>query len=343
MKACIASYFSEKHFCRKFIFLYLSPMFKINEDSFGSLTQLELSNMLTGEYATILHDYGTCVNELVLNVNGKNRSLMKGTKDPKEISGKQWFKSAKMAPFPNRIRDGKYSFNGQDYQLPLNDTKLGNAIHGFVFDKVFELLSHDESQTECSVELQYSYNGKMEGFPFPFKMNLTYILSDDGLECETLVVNTGQQPMPFGDGWHPYFQTNNKVDRLQLCLPSAELIELDDKKIPTGKLLPFTDFEDCLVTIGDRNFDTGLKLKLNGRDDIVNIELYDPDNDILIDVWQEVGTNKYNYLQLYIPPDRQSIAIEPMSCAADAFNNGMGLITLAPGERFQARYGITVK
>lgn len=318
-------------------------MFKINEESFGSLTQLELSNMLTGEYATIIHDYGTCTNELVLQTNGKNRSLLKGTKNAQDIVGKNWFKSAKLAPFPNRISNGKYSFNGKEYQLPLTDAKHGNAMHGFVFDKVFELLSHDESQTECAVELQYTYNGKLEGFPFPFKMNLTYILSDDGFECETLVMNTGTEAMPFGDGWHPYFQTNTKVDRLQLCLPAAELIEVDDKLIPTGNLLPFKDFEDCLVTIGDRQFDTGLKLTLNGRDDQANIELYDPENDILINLWQEVGDKKYNYLQLYIPPDRQSIAIEPMTCATDAFNNGMGLITLAPGERFQAKYGITLK
>lgn len=316
-------------------------MFKIQEDSLGRLTQLELHNVLTGEYATIIHDHGTTINELVLNVNGKNISVLQSSNDSKTITNKEWFKGAKLSPFPNRIAGGKYSFNGESYKLRTNDSKGNNALHGFVFNKPFELVGHSEGQFECSAEFSYAHNGKDAGFPFPFKINIEYVFSQDGLECETNIVNTGTTPMPLGDGWHPYFKTGTKADRLQLCLPKAKLVELDDNLIPTGKLLEFKDFEDCLVAIGNREFDTCLALETNGHD-TTYFELYDPDRDISLSIWQESGPGKYNYVQLYIPQDRQSIAIEPMTCAPDAFNNNMGLITLQPGEKFNGKYGVGI-
>lgn len=318
-------------------------MFKIQEDSLGKLTQMELTNVLTGEYVTIIHDYGTCINELVLKANGKNTSLLLSSNDAKTILNHDWFKGAKLSPFPNRVKGGKFSFNGTEYQLPTNDSKGKNALHGFIFNKAFELDAHNETPYECSVEFSYAYNGKSKGFPFPFKIRLAYIFSGDGLECETTVTNMGTEAMPMGDGFHPYFKTGTKVDRLQLCLPKAQEVELGPDLIPTGKLKPFNDFEDSLVAIGSREFDTCLALDVSQADDVAHIELYDPDRDLFINLWQETGAQKYNYLQLYIPADRQSIAIEPMTCAPDALNNGMGLITLEPGEKFSAKYGITLK
>lgn len=317
-------------------------MFTIQEDSFGSLTQLELTNVLTGEYVTIIHDYGTCVNEMVLQANGKNYSIIRGTNDSRTMVNKKWFKSAKLTPYPNRVKDGKYSFNGNSYQLSINDEERKNAMHGFVFDKPFELISHKEGQEECSVELEYTYTGKQQGYPFPFRLNIIYVFSEDGLECETILTNTGKDNMPLGDGWHPYFKTGTKIDRMQLAMPPCKQLETDNRLIPTGKTKDFNKFIDDLEQIGNQEFDTCFLLEDNG-DDTATFELYDPDRDIYISLWQETGKGKYNYTQLYIPPDRQSIAIEPMTCAPDAFNNGMGLQTLAPGEAFRGRYGISLR
>lgn len=317
-------------------------MFKIQEDSFGNLTQMELNNVLSGEYVTIIHDYGTNINELVLQANKKNIPLLRGTNDSREMAKKQWFKGAKLAPFPNRVKDGKYKFNGKDYQMPRNGDAKKNSIHGFLFNKPFDLISHSESSTECNVEFEFTHNGKHEGYPFPFRMNIVYALSEDGFECVTTVKNMGKEAMPFGDGWHPYFKTGTLVDRLQLILPDCEELEVDGGLIPTGKKKPYTRFSD-LETIGKTEFDTPFAIKVRERDDTAYIQLYDPDRNFQITLWQEVGKNKYNYFQIYIPQDRQSIAIEPMTCAPDAFNNGIGLIVLEPGESFTGTYGVTLK
>jgi len=59
-------------------------------------------------------------------------------------------------------------------------------------------------------------------------------------------------------------------------------------------------------------------------------------------ICQETGKYKYNFLQVYTPPHRKSIAIEPMTCAPNAFNNEQGLIILAPFESFSASWGISM-
>lgn len=315
-------------------------MFNIQEDSFGSLTQLELSNVYTGEYVTIIHDYGTAINELVLNANGKNHAIIRGTNTHKDMVGQKWFKGAKLFPFPNRIKDGKYTFNGKDYQLPINEEARHNALHGFVFNKPFELVSHEENTDFVTVEFELNYLGKFDGYPFPFRLSIAYTLSEDGLECQTIIKNTGTTAMPVGDGWHPYFKTGSKVDYLQLTLPACKVLEVDDRLIPTCKQTNFDKFESGAL-IGQQEFDTAMVLEVTG--DIVTTELLDTQRNLKISLWQETGVNKYNYLQLYIPADRQSIAIEPMTCAPDAFNNGLGLISLQPNEVIKTAYGVSVK
>ncbi|MDX2003561.1 MAG: hypothetical protein SFW35_14085 [Chitinophagales bacterium] len=315
-------------------------MFTIEEDSFGSFTQMELKNVLTGESVSIIHDFGTAINALTLQSNGRNYQLLRGAALSKEMVGQRWYKGVKLSPFPNRVRDGKYTFQGKEYQLPINEEARHNALHGFVYNKPFELIGHVEGHTEASVEFEYNYNGKVEGYPFPFRLSLTYILSEEGLECSTTVLNTGKEAMPIGDGWHPYFKTGTSVDKLHLLLPPGDLIEVDERLNPSGKKSPFSKFNQ-LTVIGDHQFDTGFALKI--VDDIATTQLYDPQQNLTISLWQETGPSKYNFLQVYIPPDRQSIAIEPMTCSADAFNNGDGLIVLQPGEHFNAKYGVTLR
>ena len=315
-------------------------MFNITEDSFGTLTQIELNNVITGEYATIIHDYGTAINELVLESNGKKHSILRSTNTHHDMVGKNWFKGAKLFPFPNRIKDGLYTFNGKEYKLAINEEARHNALHGFVYNKPFDLVTHEEKGSYVATEMEYVSHGKTPGYPFPFLLSLVYSLSEDGFECKTTCKNTGKEPMPMGDGWHPYFKTGISVDKLQLLLPKGKELLCDDRLIPTGKTKAFTKF-DSLALIGNQQFDTAFELDVDG--DIATTELVDTVNNLKISLWQETGKNKYNFLQVYIPPDRQSIAIEPMTCAPNAFNNHQGLIVLKPGEVFSASYGVSLK
>ena len=86
-------------------------------------------------------------------------------------------------------------------------------------------------------------------------------------------------------------------------------------------------------------FDTCFEIK-PGKDGIQTTELHDEEAGLTIQLWQETGENKYNYIQVFIPPDRSSIALEPATCNINAFNNLEGLITLKPEETYEAAYGV---
>lgn len=142
------------------------------------------------------------------------------------------------------------------------------------------------------------------------------------------------------NGWHPYFKTNSKVDNLMLKIPAKYQIEVDPRMIPTGVKLPADSFTQ-LKKIGDAELDTGFIIE--AQKGVATTEIYDPGYDLHVKVWQETGTWKYNYLQIYIPPSRESIAIEPMTCSIDAFNNKEGLIVLAPGQSVKASCGVKLE
>ena len=110
--------------------------------------------------------------------------------------------------------------------------------------------------------------------------------------------------------------------------------------IPTGEILPFDQFSE-LTKINQVNLDTGFRIA--GEEGFVETLLFDPESDVKIKVYQETGEKKYNFLQVYIPPSRDSIAVEPMTCNIDAFNNKDGLIVLELGEVFEGNYGVKVE
>ena len=148
--------------------------------------------------------------------------------------------------------------------------------------------------------------------------------------------------MPVADGWHPYFSFGGKIDELQLKFQSKEMLAFNDELIPTGTLLPYDEF-NALKKINDTFFDNCFTL--NFADPMAIgcqplCVLRDATQKIQIEIRPD---KSYPYLQIYTPPHRQSIAIENLSAAPDAFNNGMGLLVLGPGDaaRFKTEYVIT--
>jgi aldose 1-epimerase len=316
-------------------------MFKIVKEAFGDFTKVIIENSETGEYIAIIPEFGGNVCAIVLNKEGKNYSILDGYKTSSEIVELQNFKSSKLLPFPNRIKDGKYSFKGRSYQLPINEPDENHAIHGLIWDKNLILTEKEINDKYASVKFEYLYNGIDPGYPFKIKVTVTYsLLSTNGFKYTTEIVNLDNCEIPVGDGWHPYFKTNGKVDNLMLKIPAKHKIEVDPRMIPTGVKLPADSFNQ-LTKIGDSELDTGFIIE--AQKDVATTEIYDPDYDLHIKVWQEIGKWKYNYLQIYIPPSRESIAIEPMTCSIDAFNNKEGLIVLAPEQSVKATCGVKLE
>jgi len=314
----------------------------MHSDTIGSLRRITLLSSETKELVSVLPDYGATVHELVLQKNGKAYELLEAAQTEKEIRKVRWFRSAKLIPFPNRVNDGVYTFEGKIYRLPINFPLQHHANHGLIYDKPFSVVEQKTGETFASLALEYKSQGELQGYPFSFRVLIRYTLRQGkGFECFTCITNTDKSNIPVGDGWHPYFMLGGKVDDFSLAIPPARKIEVNERLIPTGKKQEFSEYRS-LTPIGKRFFDDGFILKKN-KSGIAKTRLRDPRRDLTLTVWQETGRGKYNYLQIFTPPSRTSIAVEPMSCATNAFNSRDGLTILKPGAFFNARYGVTLR
>lgn len=311
-------------------------MFVIKKETFGPYERYVLLNQETQEYVSVIPSFGGHMNELILKENGVLYSIIDGAKTIEELIANPYYKSAKLIPFPNRIKDGKYVFKGKTYQLPINHLAENHAIHGLLCNKPFIVKKMENNDSSALLNLEYSYNSELEGYPFSFLLQLEYIFTNNGLKIKTSVINQGNSEMPIADGWHPYFTFQETVNNLSLLIPGSKKIEVDNRMIPAGNKTEAEIFNK-LSKIDDRSFDTTY---LIDTENTATTQLYSSKKNVSIHVWQETGLHKYNYVQIYIPPDRTTVAIEPMTSIADAFNNGEGLIILKPGDVYINNCGV---
>ncbi len=237
-----------------------------------------------------------------------------------------YFKSAKLSPFPCRIKNGKYKFGEHDYQFN-KYLPNGQALHGVIFDKNFTINNVIETDNEATVVLECVYDNATEGFPFKYKCSVEYKLSaNNRLTVSTTITNTDKQPMPIGDGWHPYFTLGDSINEYLVEFQSKEMIEFDDDLIPTGKLISYEEF-GSLKKFGSTFFDNCFTLNFAECQPMCVIR--NPARKVQVEFYPD---KSYPFLQFYTPPMRNSIAVENLSAAPDAFNNGMGLKILQPEE-----------
>ncbi|HEX5555873.1 MAG TPA: aldose 1-epimerase [Chitinophagaceae bacterium] len=236
------------------------------------------------------------------------------------------YRSAKLSPFACRIPEGKYTYEGRAYEFATKFSD-GNAIHGLLFNKIFQPVEQKQEERQASARFHYRYRQDDPGYPFDYDCTITYTLHDDNrVGLETIVKNVSEQTIPMVDGWHPYFTTGSVVDDCQLQFYARQQVEFDDKLIPTGKFLPYDRFWQE-QRIGDTELDNAFMLDQDAPQP--KCTFVDPRKKIQLHIYP---SDHYPVLQLYIPPNRRSIAIETLSGAPDAFNNGIGLVLLSPGE-----------
>ncbi len=297
----------------------------------GDLEILTYRNAHSGHAFSIIPAFGA----LITSVRLGGVEVLDGPEKP-ESGINPAFRGSLLAPFANRVNHGRYSFQGKTYRLPVNEKARDNALHGFVYKQKFEVARESTGQDQILIELHSSYNGGQRGFPFPFDTRFTVVLDDrEGLICTLEFVNTGNSDLPLTAGWHPYYTLQADAGRLLLKFPEGELLETDERMIPNGRTRKYEVFKD-LAPIGERQFDNIFKFLNPGPRE--RILLKNPDNGITIETWQE--TSFFNYWVVYIPPERKSVAIEPMSGNIDAFNNGDGLTVIRPGKSKSGKFGL---
>jgi aldose 1-epimerase len=250
-----------------------------------------------------------------------------------------------LLPWPNRIADARYPFAGQELGLPVNEPRTGSAIHGLVRDRLWRQV--DSSATAVTLALDLP---PQQGYPFTLGLTATYSLSDDGLTVEVVARNAGERPCPYGAGAHPYLRLapGGPIDDALLRIPAGATLEADDRGIPTGVELPVQgtgfDFRNARP-VGPLKLDTAFARLEADDDGFTRIALTAPDGRGGVVVWMDAS---HGYVMIYsgdtlsdVARRRRGIAIEPMTCAPDAFNSGAGLLVLQPGEHHRSTWGIS--
>jgi aldose 1-epimerase len=243
-----------------------------------------------------------------------------------------------LVPWCNRVRDGRYSFGGRDLQLPLSEPDRGNASHGLVRWAAWTLLEHTGDAVALGHRLM-----PQPGYPWALELEVRYELSGAGLVVTQSATNRGDSAAPYASGAHPYLSAGpGPVDGWEVSVGARTRVLTDDRLLPVGTApvagTPF-DLRRARLT-GDLRLDdafTDLDRDADGRT-WVHLR-----GEHTVSLWADA---RHGWLQLFTADDvgeasRRSLAVEPMTAPADAFRSGQGLTVLAPGERFEASWGVT--
>lgn len=245
------------------------------------------------------------------------------------------------APWPNRIADGRYSFEGSEYEVPVNEPERGCALHGLVFPLDWSLESHDESSVQLSCTPEPT-----AGYPHRLRIDVEYRLSEDGLHSRVTATNLGGSAAPYGLCPHPYLVAGPApLDDWILEVPAGSFLEVTpDRLLPketrpveghkfdfrTPRAISATEIDNAFTDIA---FDGGGQARVLVRD---------PGGTGVGMSWDP----ECRWLQIHtadkLPPalNRLGLAVEPMTCPPDAFNSGVDVIRLEPRAVHQAGWSI---
>lgn len=252
------------------------------------------------------------------------------------------FRGKLLAPWPNRLRDGRYAFAGEEHRVPVTEPERGVALHGLVLWSAWRVRDRGADHVTLATVLH-----PRPGYPFTVGLEAAYALDGTGLAVRLRAVNLGGGPAPFGAGFHPYLRAGaTPVDAARLQVPARARIPVDDeRKLPSGPPVPVAGTDDDFSAprpIGPRAIDTCFTELERDADGRARVRLTGPDRELT--VWMDEA---FAYAQVYTADAvadparrRASVAIEPMTCAPDALNSGAGLIVLAPGESVTGCWGI---
>jgi len=230
-----------------------------------------------------------------------------------------------LLPWPNRMTGGRYAFAGRTIQAPISEPSSGSAIHGLTRWVNWEVA--DARADACAMALRLH---PQPAYPFMLDLRIDYALGEAGLTVTLTGTNAGEGPLPFGAGFHPYLTAGSTtVDECRLTLPAAAPHERDFRaSAPIGHRV----IDDCYTGL-ERDGEGVAQVDLQGPAGIVTMWM-DP-------LWSHVMVFTGDTLA----PERRrlGLAVEPMTCAPDAFNTAEGLRVLAPGESVAGSWGIALE
>ncbi|MFC4603452.1 aldose 1-epimerase family protein [Rhodococcus kronopolitis] len=249
-----------------------------------------------------------------------------------------------LAPWPNRIRDGHFVFDGVEHHLAITEPERHNALHGLVRRDEWQLVEHTASAVEQTIRV-----GLHKGWPYPLQVSVRHELGPDGLVVTHTATNIGAMPAPFGLGMHAYLRVGDvPLDDCTLTLTAGTRLPLDP-----ARLLPAGNSQSVYGTEFD--FTTPRSLAGVQLDDPFSSIVPDPDGRARHVLRAPDGTGtvlwtdrRFGWIQVYTadpavegyPGRGRALAIEPMTCPPDAFNSGIDQLVLEPNQTWSGSWGL---
>ncbi len=248
-----------------------------------------------------------------------------------------------LMPWPNRIRDGAYVFDGRSLQLGLSEAARGNASHGLVRWAAWSL----EELSSASVSLTYRLMAQ-SGYPWAVDLHVLYDLSADGLTVTQTATNLSSAPAPYASGAHPYLRVGaNGVDAWELTVPASSRLLVDEQLIPVGsEPVDGTPYDFRISRpVRDTVIDHAFGELDRDASGVATVVVHDPASGDGVALWMD---ERHRWIQVYTAEQdanpRQAIAVEPMTSPPDAFRSGTDLVVLSPagsdGDEFSGSWGI---
>jgi galactose mutarotase-like enzyme len=248
-----------------------------------------------------------------------------------------------LAPWPNRLGDGRYRFGERAARAAWDEPEHQNAIHGLVRWLPWQARARAQNVLTMGVVLH-----PQPGYPWRIDLELEYRLGRGGLSIRATATNLDDEPAPFGIGFHPYVTVGTPViDTARLHLPARQMLRSDERGLPTGvESVTGTEYDFSTTRpIGPTRLDTAFTALERDAEGIARVVLRHPDEDRTVTVWMD---RAFTTVMAYTGDTmaqgerrRRSIAVEPMSCPPDALRSGTDLVTLAPGAAWHGHWGIS--
>ena len=291
----------------------------LSRKSFGDYTLFTIGNADT--HVSFVPERSAYVHQV--RINGRN--LLWNYASGLALTENSAYCNPALLPFPNRLFEGKYEWNGTSHEFEVNHPDSRSTLHGFGPDAAFSVERYDLSAQNAKVKMTWLHRASAHTDSYPFSVRFEVVLAIDlksqNASWQLSAMNLGSASAPVGLGWHPYFLLPGGHEQWKIQMPANKQVALNNA-IPTGVLskglspkhpTPInTNWDDCY--------------KLTDKTDM-EVQLLGPVYSLSLK-----QTGRTRYTQLYVPGGNESLAVEPMTCGVNAFNTDKEEVELASGE-----------
>jgi len=342
----------------------LAGDFTVTDDAYGSVHLKVLSNTATGERASIVVNHGGGTDELLLlsKATGQLKHVLwSHGRNATEVELNPTWKGRQLLPYANRIGGARYAFNGSEHHLPVNDVSgLNNSLHGLLWNKSLAVVASDAGADAASVTLRYDFDGTDPGYPFLLRAEITYSLRAGGrFDVAVRAENrdaAGGWPLPFYNGWHPYFLVSD-VSAARIVLDNRTAwrhVDVGVNDVPPrfSDMVPTTHVSDWGKNTGADAIGGNATAPTYMDDEVKAMAALDSFQTRLVDPATRDVTvlhcdSSFRFLQIFTGAmatwGAAAVVLEPLSAMSDAYNNHDGLHVISAGETYENSFGVSLE